>query len=132
MSIILLVEGDPFLASVRISLLQKYFPDVHRVADAAEAFCLIEQHVFSDNLGLVIAGNHLPGLAGPGFVAELHARIPGLPVIVLGGNEDAAGNYTDDPYVRFLAKPVQADAIVSAAREVLALEGHKVADHKVA
>ncbi|MGB6744951.1 MAG: response regulator [Terracidiphilus sp.] len=126
MTTILLVEDDPLQAFVRMSVLEKRFPDVRRVADAAEALCLIEQHVFSDNLGLVIAGHHLPGLGGPEFVAELHARKPGLPVLVLGDSQETAKDYAGD-CVRFLAKPVGANEIISAASQLLTQNGHKVA-----
>jgi CheY-like chemotaxis protein len=126
MTTILLVEDDPLQAFVRMSVLEKRFPDVRRVADAAEALCLIEQHVFSDNLGLVIAGHHLPGLGGPEFVAELHARKPGLPVLVLGDSQETAKDYAGDS-VCFLAKPAGANEIVSAASQLLMQNGHKVA-----
>lgn len=141
MTTILLVEDDPLQAFVRMSVLEKRFPDVKRVADAAEALCLIEQHAFSDNLGLVIAGHHLPGLSGPEFVAELHARKPGLPILVLGSAQDSAGDYAGDG-VRFLAKPAGAEEMVSAASQLLTqdghnqdghnLDGHKQDSHKVA
>jgi len=126
MTTILLVEDDAFQASVRMSVLQKRFPDVQRVADAAEALCLIEQRRFSDDLGLVIADNHLPGLSGPEFVAELHARIPGLPVLVLGNSQADEESYEGQD-IRFLAKPVPADEMVAAARQMLFDEGDKVA-----
>jgi len=109
-----------------MSVLEKRFPDVRRVADAAEAFCLIEQRDFSQKLGLVIAGNHLPGLTGPEFVAELHARMPGLPVLVLGDAAETAGDYAGDR-VHFLAKPAGAEDIVRAAGQMMLRDGHKVA-----
>jgi CheY-like chemotaxis protein len=136
MTTILLVEDDPLQAFVRMSVLEKRFPDVRRVTDAAEAFCLIEQHVFSDNLGLVIAGHHLSGLGGPEFVAELHSRMPGLPVLVLGSAQDSASDYAGDD-VRFLARPAGTDEMVSAASQLLTKEGPKLdgqphGGHKVA
>jgi DNA-binding NtrC family response regulator len=124
MTTILLVEDDPLQAFVRMSALEKRFSEVKRVSDAAEALCLIEQHVFSENLGLVIAGNHRPGLAGPEFVAELHARKPGLPVLVLGDAQETAGDYTGDN-VRFLSKPVPAEEIASTISKMLIALDHK-------
>jgi DNA-binding NtrC family response regulator len=114
----LLVEDDPIQAFVRMSILEKRFPGVRRVADAGEALCLIEQPVFSDNLGLVIAGNRLSGLDGPAFVAELHVRKPALPVLVLGDKQESASDYADKG-VRFLAKPIAADEMVAAASQLL-------------
>jgi len=126
MATILLVEDDPFQAFVRMSALEKRFPEVQRVVDAAEALCLIEQRVFSEKLKLVIAGNQLHGLAGPDFVAELHARMPDLAVLVLGEAEESSAGYPDKN-VRFLPKPSGADEIVSAAGQMLAEDNHKVA-----
>jgi len=120
------VENDPLQAFVRMSVLEKRFADVRRVADAAEAFCLIEQPIFSDNLGLVISGHHLPGLGGPAFVAELHSRMPTLPVLVLGDTAESARDYTSDG-VRFLAKPIATDEMLAAASQMLAENGHPVA-----
>ena len=67
-----------------MSLLGRQFGDVRRVTDAAEALCLVEQPEFASKLGLVISGHHMPGIGGPAFVAELHARMPNLPVLVSG------------------------------------------------
>ncbi len=127
MTAILLVEDDPFKASVHMSALQNRFPEVCRVHNAAEAFCLIENRSFSDNLGLVITGSHLPDLAGPDFVAELQARIPGLQVIVLGElQQDEAGSYQGENLL-YLAKPAPVQELVSAAQQMIAQDGHKVA-----
>ena len=53
MATILLVDDDPLQAFVRKSTLEKRFHDVERVADAAEALCLVEQPQFAGGLGLV-------------------------------------------------------------------------------
>jgi DNA-binding NtrC family response regulator len=129
MRIILLVEDDPLLALVRKSILEKRF-SVRRVADAAEALCLIEQRAFSDNLGLVISGHHSSGFGGPAFVAELHLRLPEVPVLVLGGVAESPDDY-DGQCVRFLPRPVATDAIMAAAAEMMlhddVYDRHKVA-----
>lgn len=126
MTTILLIEDDPLQAFVRLSALEKRFPNVQRVADAAEALCLIEQRGFAEHLGLVIAGNHLPGLGGPAFVAELHARMPGVPVLVLGDGFESASDYSNQD-VRFLSRPIGAEDVANAASEMVLQSGHKVA-----
>jgi CheY-like chemotaxis protein len=123
---ILLVEDDPLQALVRKSILEKRFP-VKRVADPAEAFCLIEQRGFSDNLGLIISGHHSTGLAsglgGPAFVAELQSRLPEIPVLVLGSAAESADDYEGEG-VRFLPGPAVAHEILAAADEMM-LHGAK-------
>jgi CheY-like chemotaxis protein len=119
MAIILLVDNDPLQAFLRKSALERRFQHVQRVGDAAEALCLVEQPLFAGNLGLVISGLHMPGIGGPAFVAELHERLPQVPVLVLGNGSEAADDYSSDG-VRFLARPVSGEEIVAAAGEMLA------------
>ena len=64
MATILLVDSDPLQAHQRRSILERRFPDVQRVGDAAEALCLVEQPQFTANLGLVISGQHMQGIGG--------------------------------------------------------------------
>jgi CheY-like chemotaxis protein len=123
---ILLVDDEPFQAIARKSILEKRFPDVRRVADAAEALCLIEQRVFRENLGLIISGHHAPGLGGPAFVAELQARMPDVPVLVLGEQSDAAGDYAGES-VRYLARQSGTAELVAVAGQMLLKDGQTVA-----
>lgn len=99
---------------------------MHRVADAAEALCLVEQPQFAGDLGLVISGHHMPGIGGPAFVAELHSRIPSVPVLVLGDPGERAGDYQGE-FLRFLSRPVASDDILEAAGQMLAQNESKTA-----
>jgi len=124
---ILLVDDDPLKASVRKSIFEKRFSDVLRVADAAEALCLLEQPHFARSLSLVVTGHHSAGIGVPAFVAELHARIPLLPVLVLGDSrEQAPGDYAD-ANVSFLARPFGADEMLSAASHIVTQNERKTA-----
>jgi len=121
MTAILLVDNDPLEASMMLSLLGRRFGNVHRATDAAEALCLIEQPDFASKLGLVISGDHMPGFGGPAFVAELHSRMPDLPVLVLGSAGEAPADYSE-AHAAFLAKPFSTES-------VLALTGQMLAEH---
>jgi DNA-binding NtrC family response regulator len=118
MATILLVEDDPLQAFLTMSLLGRQFGDVCRATDAAEALCLVEQPEFANKLALVISGHHALGIPGPAFVAELHSRIPQLPVLILGTHDAAPADYTDQP-VAFLHRPVVAEKMLSMTREML-------------
>ena len=118
MPIILLVDNDQLQAFLRKSLLERRFRDVQRVADAAEALCLVEQPQFAGDLGLVISGLHMPGIGGPEFVAELHSRLPKVPILVLGNSSDAARDYAPGQ-VRFLARPFAVDEMLHVAGQML-------------
>jgi CheY-like chemotaxis protein len=115
---ILLVDNDPLLACLRKSILERRFDEVERVSDAAEAFCLVEQPQFADRLGLVVSGHHMPGIGGPAFVAELLVRLPGLPVLVLGDSNEAAGDYCGEG-VRFLSRPTNSEQLLSLASQMV-------------
>lgn len=119
MATILLVDDDPLQAYQRKSLLESRFSDVQRVGDATEALCLVEQPQFADNLGLVISGHHRPGLGGPEFVAELHIRIPSVPVLVLGSGSEAPDDYAGEG-IHFLPRPVDRSEMLAVAGRMLA------------
>ena len=114
---ILLVEDDPLQASLMMSNLQRRFAHVRRAADAAEALCLIEQPEFARRLDLVISAHHTLGIGGPAFVAELHARMPALPVVVLGASREARSQYTNE-HVAFIARPLVVDEIISLSKQM--------------
>jgi CheY-like chemotaxis protein len=118
MTTILLVDDDPLQAYVRRSLLERRFAQVERATDAAEAFILVEDPFFRENLGLIIVGLHLPGMAGPAFVAELIARLPFVPVLVLGRSGEKASDFPGEN-VLFLARPITAESMLSATRRLL-------------
>jgi CheY-like chemotaxis protein len=124
MPTILLVDKDPLQAFLRKSILERRFHDVERVGDAAEALCLVEQPQFAGQLALVISGPNMTGIGGPAFVAELHERLPNVPVLVLGGGSEAEGDYKAGNYrggwVRFLSRPFAGDEILQAAGELMA------------
>lgn len=111
---------------MRKSILEKRFSDVLRVAGAAEALCLVEQPHFADSLGLVVSGHHLAGIGGPAFVAELHVRMPSLPVLVLGDSDEVNGDYSVEG-VRFLPRPIVAEEMLTLAGQMLAQSQHKTA-----
>jgi DNA-binding NtrC family response regulator len=124
MTTILLVDDDPFQASIITSLLGYRFGEVCRAKDAAEALCLIEERDFAENIGLVISGHHTQGIGGPAFVSELHSRMPYLPILVLGALGENLANYDAEQAV-FLEKPF-------AAQRMLTLVGQMLAQHKTA
>jgi len=119
MQTILLVDNDPLQAFFRKSLLERRFRNVMRVGDAAEALCLVEQAAFALSLGLVICQPNMPGIGGPEFVAELHERLPHVPVLVLCGWADEANRNFHGGYVRSLPRPYKNDELLDVVEEML-------------
>ena len=56
---------------------------------------------------LVISDVMMPGLGGEALCRALHARAPGLPVLLISGEPPLADSDADD----FLAKPFNAEAL---------------------
>jgi DNA-binding NtrC family response regulator len=121
MPTILLVESDPLQALLRKSSLESELCDVYRASDAAEALCLVEQPEFTADLALVISGQHIGGIGGPEFVAELHLRLPELRVLVLDSGTDCATDYERNR-VHFLSNPFTNRLMVAHARQMLVEE----------
>jgi CheY-like chemotaxis protein len=117
MAIILLVDDDPLQAFVRKTALEKFFPDVRRLS-GPEALCLIEQSQIAAQLGLVISGTHMPGLSGADFVAELHSRLPWLPVLALGNGQAPAGS-ADDALIQYVSYPVSGAELLRLSRQMI-------------
>jgi DNA-binding NtrC family response regulator len=115
---ILLVDEDPLQALTRKSLLEQQLGPVLRVNNAVEALCLMENPEQVAPLRLVISGHHMPGIGGPAFVAELQARFPLLPILVLGNIRDVAGNYSGDQ-VHFLPRSADANEILRLAAALI-------------
>jgi DNA-binding NtrC family response regulator len=119
MTHILLVDDDPFQASLMLSLLGRRFGEVRRVRDAAEALCLIEQPEIMGDLRLVISGQLTTGIGGPAFVSELSNRMPEMPILVLGTARETRDDYAEDQ-VCFMTKPFSAEFLLDRIRQILA------------
>jgi len=119
MTTILLVEDDPLEAHRIMPLLEREFGEVRRAVDAAEALCAIEHADFAGKLKLVISGHQMQGIGGPAFVAELHERMPSLPILVLGTPGESANDYLGER-VAFLPRPLVPGQVVSLASKLLA------------
>ena len=120
MAKVLLIECDPLQAILRKSVLEKEFARVERVANPAEALCLVEQP--QQDFDLVVCGSQRAGFGGAAFVQELRDRRPRLPVLVLGGVDEHASDYAGSA-VRFLAAPVESDELIFFASQLLGHAG---------
>jgi len=123
---ILVVDDDPLQAYVAVSLLERQFGEVRRASGAAEALCLIEQPEFAGKLELLVAGHSVNGIGGPAFVAELGARMPNLPVLVLGSPGESPSDYPGE-HVAFLPRPMVAMKMVTLANVMVSLNKRSVA-----
>lgn len=119
MPTILLVDDDPLDASIRKATLETKFHNVQRAADPIEAFGIVEQLHFAGRLALVIADLHRPGLDGQEILAEMHARLPGVPMLIFGG-PDGSPDGSSESSIRFLSRHAAPEEMLIAASEMIA------------
>jgi PAS domain S-box-containing protein len=90
---VLLVEDNPDVASVSISLLEQLGYTVRRVADAEAAL----QEIDRDGVDLVFSDIVMPGkMDGLAFAHRVREIRPDLPVLLATGYSDAAANVRGD------------------------------------
>jgi CheY-like chemotaxis protein len=90
---VLLVEDNPDVASVSISLLEQLGYTVRRVADAEAALRAIEH----DGVDLVFSDIVMPGkMDGLALAHRLRQIRPGLPILLATGYSEAAINVRGD------------------------------------
>jgi PAS domain S-box-containing protein len=90
---VLLVEDNPDVASVSMSLLEQLGYTVRRVADADAALRMIEH----DGVDLVFSDIVMPGkMDGLALAHRLREIRPGLPILLATGYSDAAINVRGD------------------------------------
>lgn len=99
---------------------------MRRATDAAEALAAIEYPDFAGRLGLVISGQGMNGIKKSEFIAELHDRMPALPVLVLGMTNESPNDYLGEN-VTFLPRPLVPRQVITTASRMLAGEKHHVA-----
>jgi PAS domain S-box-containing protein len=91
---VLLVEDNPDVASVSISLLEQLGYNVRRVADAEAALRELEQR---DGVDLVFSDIVMPGkMDGLALAHRLREIRPGMPVLLATGYSDAAASVLGD------------------------------------
>jgi len=103
---VLLIENDP---EVRVSLAVTLRGAGHRVidtTDAAEAVQVVERLRLRPDL--VVVDVVLPGLSGPGVVAELVRRIPDMPAVFVSGRAPLDGRHRVSAGAVLLDKPARA------------------------
>lgn len=125
---ILFIDDDPFQALAYTAALESRFHHVRRVANAVEALCLVEDSKIASQVDLVIFAHHWAGMSGPDFEAELHRRLPAVPVLVLGTDEELAEDYLGlGRQVVFLQRPVTAKELIETAGAIMVRHFRNVA-----
>jgi signal transduction histidine kinase len=83
---ILAVDDEPVVRDVLGRYLEADGHAVSVAADGAQALRLLQERDFD----LLIADQAMPGMTGRQLIAAVHARMPGMPVLLLSGCSDPA------------------------------------------
>jgi DNA-binding response OmpR family regulator len=118
---ILLIESDAFLASAWKNTLEKGNFHVLRTDDPVEGLRTLESPRLARSLRVaIVCGDHLPGVSGPEFVAELSFRRPGLPILVLAAEgEPIEGYERASTMAHVLRRPVSGERLLAAVVELV-------------
>lgn len=117
---ILLVDDEQGFLDVMTRRLRRRGIRV-RVADSgAQALIAVSEESFD----VVVTDLKMPGMDGLALLEHLHARLPGLPVILLTGHagEDEAAEAVRRGAVAYLHKPCELESLLQKVDEVLQKE----------
>ncbi|WP_052389501.1 PAS domain S-box protein [Belnapia moabensis] len=115
---VLLVEDD---AIVRKALAETLSDLRYRVVEAADADAALAMLESGLGLDVVLSDVMMPGtMDGVDLAAELHARCPGLPIVLATGRVDVLRGRLLPPQVSMLRKPLSRAGVAAAVRRALA------------
>ncbi len=115
---ILVVDDEPSLRTAVTRALQRFGFKVFVAVDGVEAVELFEQH--RDEINCVLCDLTMPRMGGWETLDALRGLVPGLPVILSSGYDDAKvmeGHHTELPQA-FLHKPYEFKALLGTINRV--------------
>lgn len=116
MALILLVDDDDDVADMMVEILEILGHAVRRAAAAAAALELIDAGLRPD---LVLSDLVMPGgMDGLELVAQLRARLPGLPAVLTTGHAERSRDIAGAP-VPVLVKPFRTEVLEATIDKAL-------------
>ncbi len=112
---ILVVEDDPDVLAMIVSLLGKYGYLVISASNGEEGLKLAE--TYGDDIDLVLSDIVMPRMNGHELAKTLKAKRPGAKVLLMSGYDDAQDGSVEIPEILF--KPFRPQGLLSRVREAL-------------
>jgi CheY-like chemotaxis protein len=110
---ILLVDDDPNLRDVLVTMLAEPGYEVVTATDGYEALRILVQRP----IDILITDVKMPGITGFELARQAKLMRPNLPIMYISGNEDAIRDTRGPTYGRVLRKPFRAiDLLVEVTR----------------
>lgn len=122
MNRVLIVEGDPAIASLYVELLAREGVTAEAVASPEQAAVLVDQKP----VALVVLDVDLPEKIGPKIAWAIREKGHHLPIL---GLLDARGDWDPDDlgdlgFTRLLSKPVEGTVLLQNVRELVSAPPH--------
>ena len=116
---ILLAEDEPLVRSFTVRILERAGYRVLAASDGDEALRIFEEH--QARISLAILDVVMPGPSGREVYQRLKEASPGIRVAFCSGYDPdtARSSFCVPDHVRLIEKPIDADALLLAVREVL-------------
>jgi len=114
---VLLVEDEDPVRVVIAALLGRHGYRVIEAATPDSALEVFPRH--ADAIELLLTDIVMPEMNGPALARRLIAAKPGLRILFISGNAEAAKSALSGPNISFLAKPFRASVLTGKVRELL-------------
>ena len=118
-SLLLLVEDDPSLRALIVSVLEDGGYEVLQASNGLDAIELAERH--RGQIDLLLTDIVMPGLSGPELAQRLRGLRPGLEVLFLSGYNDSrlVSRGVKQANVNLLIKPFTPAELVGRVHDLL-------------
>ncbi|MHB1021951.1 MAG: response regulator [Acidobacteriaceae bacterium] len=115
---ILLIDDNAVQAATRQAILRRAGYSVLCALNPEQALEQLRDSHYAEGICLIITDHVMPGMNGAGFVRNLRALYPHLPVLVISGLDEAESQY-EGLNVSFRLKPLLPDDLLSTVAGLL-------------
>lgn len=114
---LVLVEDEALVRKVTSRVLRTAGYEVISFADGKEAMAFFSA---AGTVDCVVTDISMPRMNGDDLAQHLATSRPDLPVVMVSGNREPHPGWLDHPRRRYLAKPVEADLLLSTIAQLIA------------
>jgi CheY-like chemotaxis protein len=116
--LILVVDDDDSIRQITARILSSHGYRTVTAVDGADAIAVFAPRALE--VRLLLTDLQMPLLGGPALVTALRRLQPSLPVIAMSGAANKNGNTVQNEFTNaFLAKPFQAETLLSVVRDTI-------------
>jgi PAS domain S-box-containing protein len=121
--LILFIDDDHSMREMIPPTLAEHGYRVLSAGNGSEALALLDRH--EDGVRLVLTDVGMPVMGGLEMLGAIHARRPGLPIILMSGSEDRADQPVPNGATALLRKPFRLEQLLSAIAEALPADSRR-------